>query len=245
MVALARSRGRVTAIALAAYVVVLGSLATPLYAPLPAGRNDSWALLVLVAAAHVGLGAAVGRAWVLAVPGTLVLVWLAANVVSGRATGLDWLAFLVVAPVLLALTALGLALGRGRPGRGAAIASGCFGLAVVPAGWAAVETLKRGPPLPRAVQAQLPTDISLGNLCPDAESPPELERRLRHDADVLIRELRRRPNRLVTYTYVSEEDPEERRAITVRELAEEQLKDIESNGPHCDPALEHRIRAAM
>jgi hypothetical protein len=49
----------------------------------------------------------------------------------------------------------------------------------------------------------------------------------------------------VTYTYYSSDDPQERRDITIRELAEEQLEDIESNGPDCDPELERRIRAAM
>jgi hypothetical protein len=48
----------------------------------------------------------------------------------------------------------------------------------------------------------------------------------------------------VTYTYYSD-DPQERRDITIPELAEEQLKDIESNGPDCNPELERRIRAAM
>jgi hypothetical protein len=38
----------------------------------------------------------------------------------------------------------------------------------------------------------------------------------------------------MTYTHHFSDEPEERRDITVRELAEEQLKDIESNGPDCD-----------
>jgi hypothetical protein len=45
--------------------------------------------------------------------------------------------------------------------------------------------------------------------------------------------------------YYYSNDPEERRDITIRELAEKQLKDIESNGPDCEPELERRIRAAM
>lgn len=81
------------------------------------------------------------------------------------------------------------------------MAVGCFAVAVVPTAWAAGETVRRGPPLPASVQRQLPTEISLGNLC--------------------------------------------RRDITVRELAEEQLKDMESNGPDCDPDLERRLRSAM
>jgi hypothetical protein len=59
---------------------------------------------------------------------------------------------------------------------------------------------------------------------------------------VLVRELRRRPNDLVTYTYFSEEEAPERRDITVRELAEEQLKDMDAA---CSPALQDRVRWAL
>jgi hypothetical protein len=45
--------------------------------------------------------------------------------------------------------------------------------------------------------------------------------------------------------YYYSDDPEERSDITIRELAEKQRKDIESNGPDCEPELERRIRAAM
>ena len=99
--------------------------------------------------------------------------------------------------------------------------------------------------MPAAVQSELPTEESLGNLCPGASTSPQLERDIRRRADVLIRELRRRPDHLVTYTYYYSDEPEERRDITVRKLAEEQLADIASGGPHCAPELERRIRAAM
>jgi hypothetical protein len=45
----------------------------------------------------------------------------------------------------------------------------------------------------------------------------------------MIRELRRHPDWLVTYTYYYEDAPEgERKEITVRKLAEEQLADLRS-----------------
>lgn len=57
------------ACAIAAYAVLLGSLATPLYDPLSAGRDDSWALALLLGATHLGAGLLVRRAWVLATAG--------------------------------------------------------------------------------------------------------------------------------------------------------------------------------
>jgi len=78
-----------------------------------------------------------------------------------------------------------------------------------------------------------------------AETPMTAAQDIRRRAEVLVRELRRRPNHLVTYTYYSAHGDDERRDITGRELAEEQLKDLESNGPDCDPDLERRLRSAM
>ena len=91
-----------------------------------------------------------------------------------------------------------------------------FAVAALPALWAAVETAERGEHVPASLERQLPIGLSLGNLCPGAESDPELVRRLRRQTDVLI-----------------------------RELAEEQLADIESGGPRCVPELERRTRAAL
>ena len=113
------------------------------------------------------------------------------------------------------------------------------------AGCAAFESSQRDPHVPASVQRELPTQESLGNLCPGASTSPEVERDIRRRADVLIRELRRRPDHLVTYTYYYSDEPKERRDITIRKLAEEQLADIESGGPNCAPELERRIRAAM
>jgi hypothetical protein len=198
-------------------------------------------LLVLIAAAHLGLGAAIRHTWVLALPVALsIVVFLA-----GGAEGFVWLAILLGAPALLALTAIGLALSRGFQQQGDAIAAGCFAVAFLPATWAAVETIRRGPHVPASVQRQLPTEISLGNLCPGAETPASVEHDVRRRAEALIGELSRRPTHLVTYTYHSSDGDDERRDITIRELAEEQLKDMESGGPDCEPALERRLREAM
>jgi hypothetical protein len=223
------------------YAALLLSLATPLYLPLSSGRDDSWALLVLLAAAHLGLGAAIRRAWVLTLP---VAVSIIAFLAAG-AEGLAWLAIFLGAPVAVALTALGWALGRAFEPRGDAVAVGFLAVGLLPAVWGAVETSRRGPHVPASVQSQLPTEVSLGNLCPGAETSSDVEHDVRRSAEVLIRELRRRPTHLVTYTYHSSDGDDERRDITIRELAEEQLKDMESNGPTCDPDLERRISTAM
>jgi hypothetical protein len=233
---------RSAVVGVAIYAALVLSLATPLYLPLGSGRDDSWALLVLLLAAHLGLGAAVRRRWALALP---VAVSITAFVAAG-ADDLAWVAILVGAPALVAFTAAGSAIGRAvRPQTGA-IAVGFFAVAVVPAAWAAVETMRRGPPLPASVQRLLPTEISLGNLCAGAETAVTVEQDVRQRADVLLRELRRRPNHLVTFTYHAAHGGEdEHRDITVRELAEEQLKDLKSNGPNCEPDLERRLRSAM
>ncbi len=223
------------------YAALVLSLATPLYLPLISGRDDSWALLVLLVASHLGLGAAIRRPWVLTLPVALsvfaFLIW--------GADGLAWLAILLGAPVLVGLTAIGSALGRALQHHTDAIAVGFVVVALLPAAWAAVETTRRGPPLPASAQSRLPTEISLGNLCPGSETPARVEQDVRRRADVLIRELRRRPTHLVTYTYYDSHGDDERREITIRELAEEQLKDMDSNGPNCAPDLERRLRTAM
>lgn len=223
------------------YAALVLSLVTPLYDALGSGRDDSWALLVLVVSAHIGLALAVARAWVLALPAALSV---AAFLLSG-AGGLAWMALFLGAPVLIGVTAAGYALGRRLERRGSALALGFFAVALLPAAWAAVETSQRGPHVSASVQSELPTEISLGNLCPGTMTPTGVEQDVRRRAEALIRELRQRPDHLVTYTHYYSDDPEERRDITIRELAEEQLKDMESNGPNCEPGLQRRLRAAM
>jgi hypothetical protein len=223
------------------YAALVLSPATSLYDPLSSGRDDSWALFVLLAAAHVGLGAAFSRAWVLVLP-------IALSVVAFLAWGaeeLAWLAIVLGAPALVAFTAIGIGLGRASRQRHEAMAAGFFLVALLPAAWAAVETARRGPPLPAAVQSRLPTETSLANLCPGTATPARVRQDLSRRSEALLRELGRRQTHLVTYTYYSADGDDERREITVRELAEEQLKDMDAHGPACEPRLERRLRDAM
>ena len=102
--------------------------------------------------------------------------------------------------------------------------------------------------LPPSVQRQLPLDISLGNLCPGAETPPELVRELRRSAEELLAQLRANPDALVTYTFYTEEEGAIRQDIPVRELAELQLDDLRSGSSElgeCAPDLQGRLEDGL
>jgi hypothetical protein len=232
--------GTKTEVAVAVYAALVLSIWTPLYEPLSAGRDEWWAFVVLLVAAHLGVGWAVARAWVLALPAALSV----AAFVAAGAEELAWLSLFIGLPVLVGVTAAGWLAGR-RADRREPVAIGLVAIALVPVAYATVETIERGPHVPASVQRELPTELSLGNLCPGAEPSGELERDVRRRAETLIRELRARPDHLVTYTFYDAHGPDEQREITIHELAEEQLADIESGGPNCAPELERRIRAAM
>jgi hypothetical protein len=68
-------------------------------------------------------------------------------------------------------------------------------------------------------------------------------------ADVLIRELRRRPNELVTIENSTFADGHEPYDISVRELAEQRLQDLtlerERTGRDCAPRLRQRLTGAV
>lgn len=85
MATLTKTNRRV-GIVLAAYVVLVGSVFTPLYEPFTIGRDDSWAILVLLGCAHLALGFGVARTWVLVLP---VVVAVLGFVVNGS-EGLAW-----------------------------------------------------------------------------------------------------------------------------------------------------------
>jgi hypothetical protein len=119
----------------------------------------------------------------------------------------------------------------------AALATGCSG-----------ERDSEAAHLPLQVQRQLPLDVSLGNLCPGAETPPDLARDLRRRAEALLRELRVHPDFLVTYTFFTEEEGPQRESITVREVAERQLDDLRSGGSdlgECVPVLQQKLETAL
>ena len=97
---------------------------------------------------------------------------------------------------------------------------------------------------PASVVARLPIDANLGNLCAHTETPDALRRRITRSAEYLIQQLRRRPDDLLAYTYSYEGADDERRDITIRQLARDQLEYLKSGGRRCQPALQRRIRAA-
>ena len=202
-------------LAVGAHGLVCVATVTALLSPVSLSVERSWAFPVLFVVAHVALGVAVRRRWALAGPAALSL----AVFVAGGAAGLAWTVLLVGMPALMGLTALGWLVGRAAGPRRGVVLGGLLAVALVPVGWGVVEIGRRGPHVPPAVQARLPVRLSLGNLCPGSETPPRMERDLRRRAEVLLRELRRRPDELVTYTYHYEDRDDERLDITVRELA--------------------------
>lgn len=220
---------------LVAYVVLVGSLATSLYDPLSDGRDDSWALLVLLAGAHLGLGVVVRRAWVLLLPGALTVTGF---VIAGG-EGLAWLILMFEGPAVIAVTALGWLLGR-RLGRHAApVAVAAFVLAAFPGVWAALESAERGPALSSRARRDLPTGAytlvqdlcSIGDSRFDRSYFRGARRRARREFAALERGLRSRPNAVVAVRFVPADSPgTETREITVRELAETHLQGAEPTG---------------
>jgi len=104
--------------------------------------------------------------------------------------------------------------------------------------------------LPPADQRRLPSRLSLANLCPSASSSPRLERRLRRQAAVLVAEVERRPDRLVDYTvYDSHTAEPTKTQISVEELAEQRLHELEVANSHgverCAPRVQRRLEAAL
>jgi hypothetical protein len=60
---------------------------------------------------------------------------------------------------------------------------------------------------------------------------------------VLLREARDHPNWLVQYTYYDDHGEDERRLITIRQLAKEHLQSIQDEDPDCEPALQRQLEA--
>jgi uncharacterized membrane protein YhaH (DUF805 family) len=227
----------------AAFVALMASLATPLYEPLTTGRDDSWLVAATVALAHLALGVAIPRLVVLAAPVAVCLILFGAD--GGE--GLSWLILLFGLPALVVVTGLGAVAGRRLRARRRWAAGGLLALALVAPVMAAAQQVQRAtaPHVSPAVQRGLRTDLSFGNLCPDAETDRNVIRELRGAAALLLSELRRNPDHLVAYTYYWADDPPEKKQITVRELAQERLRDLEDSGSNCAPDVGRRLRAAL
>lgn len=228
------------------YVLVVFLTTTSIYEPLQQGRDDSWLVVLGLVGAHVALGAGVGGpvAIVLAigVVALVTLIWAPGYAVVGF--------MLFFAALAAALAGLGILLARLRSTTAIAIVG--F-MAVVPgAAWGLAETVKRAnaPQVPVALEKRLPTEERLGSLCVGAATPKRVRVRLEAQAETLIREVERRPDWLVPYTYYfSEGEDVQHRRITIRELAEEQLNSLEASGletdPECRPDLQERLRAVL
>lgn len=227
------------AFAIVAYVALMGSLATPLYEPLSAGRDDGWAVAVLIAGAHLGIGAAAGRPWVLLLPLGLGI----ASFVLAGAERLAWLILFFEVPALLAVTALGWLLGRTHGRRATLVAGTAFVVAIVPAAWAASGSAQRDPHVSAREQRALPTMAYslVQDLCADGASRADrmyadvAKRRARRQFDAIARGLRAHPDALVTVRFVPADAPGTiDRDMTIRDLAETHLEGAELDGPPRD-----------
>jgi hypothetical protein len=96
---------------------------------------------------------------------------------------------------------------------------------------------------PASVERRLPIDLYLANLCPGTETPRRLIRKLRRQADVLLREARAHPNWLVEFTFYNDHGDDETRLITIRQLAGEHLDSIKSHPGPCEPELRQELEA--
>lgn len=207
---------RIRLLALAAYAVLVGSLLTPLFSPAPPGVGGSWPVAVLLGAAHLGLGAAVARAWALVAPTVFaVLLWA-----DQGAQGLANLILVLGLPILWAATLLAVTLGSVDRRRALLAASACFLLAAAPLAWASLRSATRnpGPHVPAAVQAALPTEFGGESLCQAGETT--------RGSEALLRALQSRPHDLVWVTIFLADEPPGRRELTVRELAQEHLRQL-------------------
>lgn len=221
-------------------LVIYGAvLATVLVVPTTHDESVGAALFASLLLGHLVLGIGVARWWALAVPlAFAVVLFVVADDEADAAIGL-----ILVWPVAMVLTAVGVAIGR-RAGTWIAPVVAVL-LAVVAAGpaFAVAEWLRRGPPLPAADEARLPIDNPVALIC-SRHSDAALDRRLRREVDALVVELGRRPNATVTVTeYYAHynEDVE----MTVRDLGERRLAELEAKGPNCEPALQDRLRGAL
>jgi hypothetical protein len=96
---------------------------------------------------------------------------------------------------------------------------------------------------PAVVERSLPIDLYLANLCPAGLTDRKTTTELRRQARVLIREARVHPDWLVEYTYYSEDGADERRLITIRQLAREHLQSLEDQDRNCEPGLQRQLEA--
>jgi hypothetical protein len=234
-------------VAFAVYAVLVGAAISPLFDPFFSGRDDSWTVAVTIGCAQFGLAIFLRSWWSFAVPVGLC----AAIFVVGGARASDVYGLIVWLPALLVINAIGLVVARAVEQRSGTVAVALFVLAAGPVAGATVETISRSDAshLPVAVQKQLPSGGNLNGLCgPVEETARDNRRDLQYRARVLLREVRRHPDSIVTVTDVDADDASEhRRDLTVRELTEEELNSLDEGAgyPNCQPDLRRSLRAAL
>jgi len=205
------------------YVMFMLSLATPLYEPLSVGDDDTWTVLLLIGGASIGAGILIGRAWSL-LAGVMTCIAL---FVANGGEGLATLILVFGIPFFLVTTGIGLAVARFAPkGMLLPVASAAFVVALVPAALATEERNERASlqHVPRAIEAQLPTEGFLNDLCEPGVIPARYRAQSRREARALAGALRERPDQLVSYLVPYADEPPAREDRTVVELAKEQLR---------------------
>ncbi len=102
--------------------------------------------------------------------------------------------------------------------------------------------------VPSDIQRQLPLLTFFSELCETDLSATD-RRNIERQADVLLRELQRRPGELVTIEDTTFADGPEPNDLTVRELAERRLEDFSAyrdlTGHKCAQPLEQRLKIAL
>jgi hypothetical protein len=117
--------------------------------------------------------------------------------------------------------------------------------------WLGCRQVRRGDHVPPDIEARLPTGLGeLWYLCPAPDIPQRLydeqARRARDSARALIREVRRRPHDLVTFTsYGAHTGETYRRELTIRALAKEHLRNPGIEGVPCQRALMQELQDAV
>lgn len=224
-------------------IALAASASTGLYEYLGAGTDLSWLAIITFAAAPLALGVS----WPL--PAAFAVTLLGGVVGFAIAAGSDdpWLAFGVAFYAVAALLVIAVGrlvtaglrragLSRWGETRTAAV---LLALSFIPL----AVSLQRSTwdKVPAAEARSLPLeDDYLANLC---YSPSRGERaRLQYEARALVKSTRTHPGWIVR-TSSSGEDGTSYSRRTVRQLAQDQLRDLEH--AHCQPALRQALRDAI
>jgi hypothetical protein len=240
---------RRTYLSLLAYGLLMASLATPVYESLETVTDDhSWAVVLLIGGAHIGVAAAVRRLWVMVLP----VGFCAVSFVASGPTALSVLIPAFLLPALVLLTGLGWGAGVLARSRATLLAAAFFVVAAMPLAWVGAKTLSptHARRVPASVRAQLPVEWSLSDLCPKPYMSRRIARQIRHESEVLLREVRRHPDWVVSVSYPYADQPGVYTTdITVRDLAKEELKGLQemngAGGKQCLPEYRRRLKLAI